>query len=293
MHIIKSIEEAHDYCKQVKAEGKTIATVNTGGDLHKGHMELVKIAKENADIVIVMIDFPQEFMLWRKSRFKKREKYYLDNDFENDIQITKENKVDMFFTPSMWEMYEEKITNISVTNPYSEALLKEGKFFNQTFSELLVSPHHILSFIKDFNILLPDVSMLGQKDIYQTMSIVYLLKDFNYKIKPIVVPIIRDSSGLPSSSRNKFLTAGQLKRAMHVCKKLQEVYEWPLNSSTNEIKSFLRDALKNARSEVSFVAIHDYKTGKSLERLERDAVVVVAGVFGELYLIDNILVKPK
>ena len=53
MKIIESIDEMREYSQQLKRDGKTIASVNTGGILHKGHMSLVKVAKENADIVVL------------------------------------------------------------------------------------------------------------------------------------------------------------------------------------------------------------------------------------------------
>ena len=53
----------HEHCQQLKRDGKIIASLNTGGILHDGHMSLVKIAKENADVVVLMIDFPIEFLL--------------------------------------------------------------------------------------------------------------------------------------------------------------------------------------------------------------------------------------
>ena len=52
MKLIRSIEEAHEYCRKLKQDCKTIATINSGGNLHEGHMSLVKFAKENSDIVI-------------------------------------------------------------------------------------------------------------------------------------------------------------------------------------------------------------------------------------------------
>ena len=53
MKIIESVEEMREYSQQCKRDGKTIACVTTEGDLHDGHMSLIKIAKENADIVVM------------------------------------------------------------------------------------------------------------------------------------------------------------------------------------------------------------------------------------------------
>ena len=293
MRTINAIEEARQYCKEAKAEGKTIATINTGGHLHHGHMSLVKLAKEKADITIMMIDFPVEFMTFKESRLKKFEKKYMNNIMDKDIQISKEHGVDMFFFPPPRDLYKRGMTQINISNPYVEILKKEGEYFTEKYIELLVSPHHMLSFLKDYNILSTDFTLLGQKDIYQTMSVVHMLKDFNLQVKPLIAPTVRDSDGLPSSSHNQSLSVAQRKRASNICEKLQDILEWPKGSSCQDIKNYLTRHLKNSRSQMDFVAVHNFETGESLDVLDRDALVVVAGIFGDLHLIDNIMVKPK
>mgnify|MGYP003624168650 CR=1 FL=1 len=288
MKLIRSIEEAHEYCKKLKQDGKTIATINSGGDLHEGHMSLVKIAKDNADIVIMMVDHPIEFV-GKKDRFKKFSKNYEDNILNNDITLCERNKVDIFFSPSMWDMYEDVVTKVNLVNPYTKSLEE----LPESHRNLLVSPYHMLSYIKDFNILMTDITMLGQKDIYQTMSVISMIKDFNLNIKPIIVPIARDEDGLPSSSSNRSLTEGQRKRAVYLCKKLQEVTKWSSYKSIKEIKNYLLKAIENSRSDVSCVNIYDFKTGKNIDMIVDDMIIIVIGVFGDLHYIDNVMVKPK
>jgi pantoate--beta-alanine ligase len=53
MKIIESVKEMQEYSRQLKREGKTIASVDTDAELHDGHRTLVKIAKENADVVVL------------------------------------------------------------------------------------------------------------------------------------------------------------------------------------------------------------------------------------------------
>ena len=109
MRTINAIEEARQYCKEAKAQGKTIATINTSGHLHHGHMSLVKLAKEKADITIMMAEFPVEFMTWKKSRFEKLEKKYLD-----DI-MDKERTLRHMMKPNTWD----EITNMLVGAGFS------------------------------------------------------------------------------------------------------------------------------------------------------------------------------
>ena len=138
-----------------------------------------------------------------------------------------------------------------------------------------------------------DITMLGQKDIYQTMSVMSMIKDFNLNIKPIIVPIVRDEDGLPSSSSNRSLTEGQRKRAVYLCKKLQEVTKWSSYKSIKEIKNYLLKAIENSRSDVSCVNIYDFKTGKNIDMIVDDMVIIVIGVFGDLHYIDNVRVNSK
>ena len=145
MRIIKSIPEMHEHCKQLKRDGKTIASINTGGILHDGHMSLVKIAKENADVVVVMIDFPIEFIKY----FEQYDEFYgmYENDnLKKDIELCKKHSVDVFFSPSMSDMYGDRVTKITLSNPFVEDVILKR-------NNLVIAPEHMVSYIKEFNIL--------------------------------------------------------------------------------------------------------------------------------------------
>ena len=109
MKIIKSIPEMHEHCKQLKRDGKTIASLNTGGVLHDGHMSLIKIAKDNADVVIVMLDHPIEFFTMDSELYDKYYKEF-EADLDEDIDLCKKHGVDVFFVPSMSDMYGDTVT---------------------------------------------------------------------------------------------------------------------------------------------------------------------------------------
>ena len=175
MKVIKSILKASEYCSQLKNKGRTIASVNTGGNLHKGHMHLVSMARDNADIVIVMIDFPAEYFNMNEDRFNRFAENYKSNVLDKDIKLCLENKVDIFFAPSMWDMYGEKTTKLKVFNSFIEDSIKREK-------SILWDFEHIMSFIKDYNILKTDVTVLGQKDIHQTMSMIGIINDLNFSV---------------------------------------------------------------------------------------------------------------
>jgi len=286
MRVIKSILKASEYCSQLKNKGRTIASVNTGGNLHKGHMHLVSMARDNADIVIVMIDFPAEYFNMNEDRFNRFAENYKSNVLDKDIKLCLENKVDIFFAPSMWDMYGEKTTKLKVFNSFIEDSIKREK-------SILWDFEHIMSFIKDYNILKTDVTVLGQKDIHQTMSMVGIINDLNFPVKPIIAPIIREDDGIPSSSRNKLLTKGQRKRAAYICERLQKISEWEAYTSAEEIKKYLTDVVQNARAKLYSLNVYDFKTGKNMDIIDREVIIVIGILFNEIYIEDNIRILPK
>jgi len=286
MKIIKSISEASEYCSQLKNKGKTIATINTGGNLHEGHMHLVSMARDNADIVIVMIDFPVEYFNMDEDKFNIFSKNYKSNVLQKDIKLCLTNKVDIFFTPSMWDMYGEKITKLKVFNNFIEDSIKREK-------SILWDFEHIMSFIKDYNILKTDVTVLGQKDIHQTMSMIGIINALNFSVKPLIAPIIRENDGIPFSSRNKELSKGQRKRASYICERIQKISEWESYTSAEEIKKYLTDVVKNSRAKLYSLNVYDFKTGKNMDIIDREVIIVIGILFNEIYIEDNIRILPK
>ena len=143
MKIIKSISEMHEHCKQLKSEGKTIASLNTGGVLHDGHVHLINIAKDNADVVVVMIDHPVEFFTMDSETYDKYYKEF-EADLNEDIELCKKEGVDVFFAPSMSDMYGDTVTKITLSNPFVKDIIPQ-------YQASIISFEHMLSFIKDFN----------------------------------------------------------------------------------------------------------------------------------------------
>ena len=137
------------------------------------------------------------------------------------------------------------------------------------------------------------MTLLGQKDIHQTMTMIGIINALNFSVKPLIAPIIRDSDGIPLSSSNKNLTRGQRKRASYICERLQNIYEWESYTSVKEIKKYLNDVVKNARSRLYSLNVYDFKTGETVDMIDREVVIVIAVRFDGIYIEDNIRVLPK
>tara|TARA_Y100000034_G_C6898655_1_gene414931 strand:- start:2427 stop:3284 length:858 start_codon:yes stop_codon:yes gene_type:complete len=285
MIIIESIPEMHEYCKQVKSEGKTIASLNTGGVLHDGHVHLINIAKDNADVVIVMLDHPIEFFTMDSETYDKYYKEF-EADLDEDIELCKKQGVDVFFVPSMSDMYGDTVTKITLSNPFVKGVIPQ-------YQKSPIASDHMLSYIKDFNILMPDVSVLGQKDIHQTMSTISMIKDFNFPIKPIIAPIIREPDGLACSSRNRLLSPSERQNATSIYQTLHEISRWSVYPPVAEIKEHIIKRLVAANGEIDFIQICCFNTLKNLDVLDRKALIIVNAIWGgQTELGDNIIIEP-
>ena len=129
-----------------------------------------------------------------------------------------------------------------------------------------------------FNVVMPDISVVGQKDAYQSFGLKSLIKQLDLPIEVIMAPIIRDSDGLACSSRNDFLTRSERERAVSIYKTLHEVSTWPNIESVEYIKEYITSHIQ---SKWCFVNICCAETLEELHTIDRDAIILVmAGPFG-------------
>ena len=277
MKIIESVDEIREYSQQLKREGKTIASVDTAGDLHEGHMSLVKIARDNADVVILSIDHVIDYVRYSEE-YEERLKKYRQTDFILDIELCQSHGVDILFHPpdSSWN-YEAPL---DIPIPTVERLIKH-RDPPPILLETLIPWPQILDVER------PDVTILGQKDIYQNLVMKSIIGNLNFPIKVIMAPIIRDSDGLACSSRNVYLTPSERQNALSIYQALQEVSSWPKTESINYIKTYI---VHRVKSEHCYVDICCAETLEELNTLDRDAVIVITAKFGDSAHTDNIFI---
>ena len=291
MKIIESIIEMQQYSIQLRGKGKILANVSTTGFLHKGHMHLVDVAKENADEVVVNIDHVDPYRRFKQEPHKYDEylEEYLTEQLDKDLALCEKHGVDIFFHPDIHKVY------ISQTNQIHSHIKKLRKKYQEwQFVDSSISKSNL----KDFNMMMPDIIMMGQKDIIQNLEAQYMITDFNYPIKMIMAPIVRESDGLASSSRLERLSESERKDARSIYESLKHIEEWvqqPNVPSVGDMKDYIRNRITEANGSVNYLVACCAVTLEELRYFDRKAVIVISATFGEnIVLTDNIIIElPK
>ena len=284
MKFIESIEEMQEYSQQLKHEGKIIGSVGTEGELHDGHMSLVKNAKENADVVVLDIAHTLDYFRCSTEKYKTQLKVYEQDYLEKDIELCKLNNVDVFFLPSMNDLFFD-IPPLNISIPIIDRLSIARPNFPPVCME------YIIACRETYNIILPDVIVVGQKDVYQNFAIKSLIKQLGFSIKVITVPTIRDSNDVALSSRNKLLSQDDYKNVISIYKSLREVSVWSTYPSIQYIKKYINERITGI---VNWIDICCVETLEELDSIDRKSVIIINVGFGDMdFLYDAIIIEPR
>ena len=280
MKYIESIQEMQEYSRQLKREGKTIASVDTDAYLHDGHKALVKIGKENADVVVLNAGHSTDYKSKSVEEYNEAFINYKNDIFEKDLELAKSYGVDVYFYPAMKELFVDELSiPIEMVEKVYDSMRNRDAFESADSAELTFI---LGTYFPVFNVVMPDISVVGQKDAYQSFGLKSLIKQLDLPIEVIMAPIIRDSDGLACSSRNDFLTRSERERAISIYKTLHEVSTWPKYAIDIKSVEYAKEyIISHIQSEWCSVDICCAETFEELNTLDRDAIILVAaGPFG-------------
>ncbi len=256
----------------------TIAFVPTMGNLHQGHLALVKRAKKMASRVVVSI-FVNPMQFPEGTDFERYPRTPVQ-----DIEALQRAGIDALFFPDVSEIYQgDAALTTRVEVPGLSDILcgafRPGHFVGVT---TVVA--------KLFNMVQPDVAVFGKKDYQQLLLIKRMVADLALPIKVIGVETMRESSGLAMSSRNNYLTVEEKHRAALIYRVLSEIADSVRKGDTcfeNLCEYGVGKLQKNGFS-VDYVEIRRRSDlGKALEGQE-GLVVLIAAKMGDTRLIDNL-----
>ena len=292
MRIIESIEEMREYSQQCKHDGKTIASVDTDAYLHDGHMSLVVIAKENADVVVLNAGHSVSYKETTKEEYNEAVFNYKNDTFLKDLELAKSYGVDVYFYPAMKELYVDELSiPIEMVDKVYDSMRNRDAFQSE---DSYMFNYVLGTYFPIFNVVTPDISVVGQKDAYQSFGVKFLIKQLDLPIEVIMAPIIRDSDGLACSSRNDFLTSSQRQNATSIYQTLHEISKWSTYPSVTEIKEHITNRINQANGDIAHIDICCVETLKELNSINKKFIIIVNAKFGDVnYLIDNIIIDPE
>ena len=283
MLLANKIENVKENIKNWKKEGLTIGLVPTMGALHKGHMSLIKKAKETADKVVVSI-FVNPIQFGPNEDFEK-----YPRTLESDVNICQSLGVDIVFAPAPNEMYGENtlLSNNNLTYvcpPYNVVDMLCGKSRPGHFDGVATVV------LKLFNIVQPDFAFFGQKDAQQLFILKKMVKDLNINIKIIGCPIVREKDGLAISSRNIYLSEAERKKALSISQalnKIEQLYKQGVSSVNTLFDTAI--SILDKDIDLEYLEFINYDTFIRTQKAEKNTLVAIAARVGNTRLIDNII----
>jgi pantoate--beta-alanine ligase len=280
MELIKTIAEMQHFSKNAAKQGKKIGVVPTMGYLHDGHVSLIKQARKLSDVVIVTIFVnPTQF-----GPNEDLDKY--PRDFERDWILCEQNGAAAVFAPAADEMYCPGRSTWVIEEKLSQGLCGKSRPVHFRGVTTVVA--------KLFNATLPDVAVFGQKDAQQAMIIKRMTRDLNFPVEIVVAPIVREADGLAMSSRNKYLSADERKRALAISAALRDAEQMLKSEGRKALDSIARkilDKIAAAGGKTDYVEILDAENLESVSAATRTVLIAVAAFFGATRLIDNVLIN--
>jgi pantoate--beta-alanine ligase len=285
MEIINRRQRMGSVARKIRREqDRTIGLVPTMGALHEGHLSLVREARRMCDVVVVSVFVnPTQF-----GPGEDFEKY--PRDLTKDTALLTDYNVDYIFAPTVEEMYPKGFSTFVTVEGLSEQL--EGSSRPGHFRGVATVVTILLNTVR------PDFAFFGQKDAQQALVIRRLVKDLAFDTEIVILPTVREDSGLAISSRNLYLTSEEqqaatvIHRALQAAKNAYKDGERSAGRLADLVRSTIED---EPRARLDYVSVSDAETLERLDKLDERAILIaVAAYIGKTRLIDNtILNKTK
>jgi pantoate--beta-alanine ligase len=278
MEIINRRQRMSSVARKIRREqDRTIGLVPTMGALHEGHLSLVREARRMCDVVVVSVFVnPAQF-----GPGEDFERY--PRDLTKDTALLTDYNVDFIFAPPIEEIYPRGFATYVNVEGLSEQL--EGAARPGHFRGVATVVTILL------NVVRPDFAFFGQKDAQQAVIIRRLVRDLAFDTEVIVLPTVREDSGLAISSRNLYLKPEEQQAAAVIHRALAKAKETYREGERNgtRLAELVRTTIEGEPSaRVDYVSVTDADTLEKVDRLdERPILIAVAAYVGKTRLIDN------
>ena len=276
MKIIHTIQELRDW----RRDAGSVAFVPTMGNLHEGHLALVREAAKRADKVVVSI-FVNRLQFGQGEDFDR-----YPRTLEQDTAKLAGKGVAVLFAPSEQELYPHVVQQYNVEPPHLQNELC-GAFRPGHFRGVATVV------AKLFNIVEPDYACFGKKDYQQLAILQGMAADLNFQVEIVPVDIGRAADGLALSSRNQYLSEAERKQAPQLYRELQAVARAVENGNRDyaALEQQAAANLKQAGWQVDYVEIRHAGNLQVAHVGDSELVVLAAARLGNTRLIDNIEIR--
>ncbi|QGZ32337.1 pantoate--beta-alanine ligase [Stutzerimonas stutzeri] len=280
MNVVKTIADLRAAVTRARGEGKRIGFVPTMGNLHAGHIALVKKAGQRAEFVVASIFVnPLQFG-------PNEDLASYPRTLTADQEKLFEAGCHLLFAPGVEEMYPhgQAMQTIVRVPGVSEGLCGGSRPGHFDGVSTVVS--------KLFNMVLPDLAVFGQKDFQQLAVIRTMVRDLNMPIQIIGEPIVRAEDGLALSSRNGYLNPDERATAPALFRTLTQLAQ-TIRGGDRDYPTLVaqgRQMLQDAGLRPDYLEVRDATNLQPAAADTREVVILAAAYLGKTRLIDNLLV---
>lgn len=276
MKIIHTIEELRGW----RQKAGSVALVPTMGNLHQGHLALVREAAKRSEQVVVSI-FVNRLQFGQGEDFDR-----YPRTLEQDAAKLAGEGVAVLFAPDECELYPNVVQQYNIDPPHLQNELC-GAFRPGHFRGVATVV------AKLFNIVQPEYACFGKKDYQQLSIIKSMVDDLNFKVEIVPVDTGRAEDGLALSSRNQYLNEAERRLAPQLYRELQAVAQAVASGSRDysALEKQAADSLTQNGWQVDYVEIRQSESLQVAHIGDRKLVVLAAARLGGTRLIDNIEIR--
>lgn len=273
-------------CREARSRLGCVAFVPTMGALHDGHVSLMRIAREHAAHVAVSI-------FVNPTQFGPNEDFHkYPRPIERDLELCRSAGVDLVFNPSPLGMYPPDSPDIAIDLPALTTIL-EGAHRPGHFKGVC----QVVA--KLFHIVQPQTACFGMKDYQQLAVLSAMVRALDFPIQIVPCPTVREPDGLAMSSRNRYLSPDERRRALSISQALFAARDQVKRGQTESaslleaIRQKLADpaGLPQVPVALDYAAAVDPITLQPKPAAVGGVLFAVAMRVGNTRLIDNVLIQ--
>ncbi len=277
MDVFHDIAATRNAIREWRRSGDVVGLVPTMGNLHEGHLSLIRTARQRCSAVAVTI-------FVNPTQFGPEEDYEAyPQTLDSDLQACEAAGVDLVFAPDVGTMYPAGAQTTVQVSGLTDVLCGPRRPGHFDGVATVVA--------KLFQILPADFAFFGEKDYQQLVVIQQMVRDLNVPIEIIGCPTVRETDGLAMSSRNRYLSDSERRQASCLNRALRAAVDRAV-SGEHDVATLVRgireEILEAGPAEIQYVDIVDAKTLAPMPTIDRSARICLAVRIGPCRLIDNV-----